>query len=66
MSKFMSAFHRHGFDPDQARRRIEAILREIAPTPSPEPRTAVHHAGRHVQGTLNLSDHLPLLFTLDV
>jgi hypothetical protein len=59
VSKFISAFHRYGFDPDPVQRRVEAILRELAPAQSPDQGFAVHRADRHVQGTLNLSRHFP-------
>ena len=45
--------------PETVQRRIEAILRELAPAQSPDQRFAVHRAGQHIQGTLNLSSRFP-------
>ena len=59
MSKFISAYHRHTFEPEPVQHRVEAILRELAPAHSLDQRCAVHRAGQHIQGTLNLSNHLP-------
>ena len=60
MSLLVSAIHRRDVDPELAKTKLIAILRELAPEPIRATASCeVRQRGRHVQGTLNVPEHYP-------